>query len=149
MKPRVLVLNGPNLNRLGKREPSVYGTKTLSDIEKTLRNLAIDLSVDIDFFQSNHEGSLIDRIHEASDAGVDGFLVNPGAYTHTSIALRDALLASGKPFVEIHITNIFSREPFRHQSVLSDVASGVLFGFGFLGYELGFRGLTETIRSKQ
>lgn len=149
MKPLILVLNGPNLNRLGKREPSVYGTKTLADIEKNLRNLAIDLCVDIDFFQSNHEGCLIDRIHEASDAGVDGFLVNPGAYTHTSIALRDALLASGKPFVEIHITNIFSREPFRHQSVLSDVASGVLFGFGFLGYELGFRGLTETIRSKQ
>lgn len=149
MKPKILVMNGPNLNRLGKREPSVYGTKTLADIEKTLRSLAIDLSVDIDFFQSNHEGSLIDRIHEASDSGVDGFLVNPGAYTHTSIALRDALLASGKPFVEIHISNIFSREPFRHQSVLSDVASGVLSGFGFFGYELGFRGLAEIIRSKQ
>ena len=142
-------MNGPNLNRLGKREPSVYGTKTLAEIEKTLQNLAIDLSVEIDFFQSNHEGSLIDRIHAATDAGVDGFLVNPGAYTHTSVALRDALLASGKPFVEIHISNTFSRESFRHKSLLSDVASGVLSGFGFFGYQLGLRGLVETIRSEK
>ncbi|MCL4461062.1 MAG: type II 3-dehydroquinate dehydratase [Nitrospirae bacterium] len=149
MIARILVLNGPNLNRLGKREPSVYGQVTLEKIENGIRTLAAELSVEVDFFQSNHEGALIDRIHLATDKGVDGFLVNPGALTHTSIALRDALLSAGKPFVEVHISNTYAREPYRHESFLSDVSSGVLVGFGTFGYQLALRGLTETIRKKQ
>lgn len=149
MIPRILVLNGPNLNRLGKREPSVYGRSTLDDIEKDLKTLAIEISVEIDFFQSNHEGLLIDRIHLAGDKGVDGFLINPGALTHTSVALRDAFLSVGKPFVEVHISNTYARETFRQKSFLSDVSSGVLVGFGTFGYQLALRGLAATLRREQ
>jgi|AADL01.1.fsa_nt_gi 3-dehydroquinate dehydratase-2 len=149
MTPRILVLNGPNLNRLGKREPSVYGRDTLADLEKGLKTLAAELLVEVDFFQSNHEGVLIDRIHLAADEGVDGFLINPGALTHTSIALRDAFLAVNKPFVEVHISNTSAREPFRKESFLSDVSSGVLSGFGTFGYHLALRGLLETLRQKR
>ena len=144
---RVLVLNGPNLNRLGTREPSVYGTGTLNDIEADLRLVGQELSVDVDFFQSSQEGLLVDRIHHAVDEGVDGFLVNLGAYTHTSIALRDAFLSAARPFVEVHISNIYRRESFRHTSLISDIAAGVLIGFGPFGYQMGLRGLVLKIRS--
>ncbi len=147
MKVRVLVLNGPNLDRLGSREPSVYGTGTLGDIESGLSELARELDIEISFFQSSHEGALVDRIHRAVDEGVDGFLANLGAYTHTSIALRDAFLSAARPVVEVHITNIDNREPFRHKSYISDIAAGVLSGFGPYGYQLGLRGLVLKVRS--
>ena len=149
MTPRILVLNGPDLNRLGKREPSVYGQESLADIEKGLKTLAAEILVEVHFFQSNHEGVLIDRIHLAADEGIDGFLINPGALTHTSVALRDAFLAVDKPFVEIHISNTSAREIFRKKSFLSDVSSGVLSGFGTFGYHLALRGLSETLRRKK
>ena len=141
---RVLVLNGPNLNRLGTREPEKYGRQTLDDINAGLTTLAAELGVGIAFFQSNHEGALVDRIHAA--AGPDPALradvvINAAAYTHTSIALRDALLSVALPFVEVHLSNVHAREPFRHHSYLSDVAAGVVLGFGARSYELGLRGL--------
>ncbi|MHB1285647.1 MAG: type II 3-dehydroquinate dehydratase [Leptospirales bacterium] len=147
MSIRVLVLNGPNLNRLGTREPSVYGTGTLRDIEDDLSILGQELAISIDFFQSSQEGLLVDRIHQAVDDGVDGFLVNLGAYTHTSIALRDAFLSAARPFVEVHISNVYRRESFRHTSLISDIAAGVLIGFGPFGYQMGLRGLVLKIRS--
>ncbi|MHB8421759.1 MAG: type II 3-dehydroquinate dehydratase [Leptospirales bacterium] len=147
MSIHVLVMNGPNLNRLGIREPSLYGTGTLDDIESELLHLGRELSIDLQFFQSSQEGVLVDRIHQAVDEGVDGFLVNLGAYTHTSIALRDAFLSAARPFVEVHISNVFRRETFRHTSLISDIAAGVLVGFGPFGYQMGLRGLEMKIRS--
>ncbi|HJC84438.1 MAG TPA: type II 3-dehydroquinate dehydratase [Candidatus Corynebacterium faecigallinarum] len=132
---RVLVLNGPNLNRLGKRQPEVYGSTTLADIEAGLSEHAARLGVGIDFLQSNHEGELIDRIHQAADAG-ESVIINPGGFTHTSVALRDALaeIADGPGFVEVHISNVHAREDFRHHSYLSPVARGVIAGLGVHGY---------------
>lgn len=139
---RIAVLHGPNLNLLGGREPGVYGTTTLADITAELDALATGLGVVLDHFQSNHEGALIDRIH----AGIDveqGVVINPAGYGHTSVALRDALLAAGLPFVEVHLSNIHAREPFRHRTLLSDVALGTIAGFGSLSYALGLRGLVD------
>lgn len=132
---RVLVLNGPNLNRLGKRQPEIYGSTTLADIEAGLCEHAARLGVGIDFLQSNHEGELIDRIHQAADAG-ESVIINPGGFTHTSVALRDALaeIADGPGFVEVHISNVHAREDFRHHSYLSPVALGVIAGLGVHGY---------------
>lgn len=132
---RVLVLNGPNLNRLGKRQPEIYGSTTLADIEAGLSEHAAQLGVGIDFLQSNHEGELIDRIHQAADAG-ESVIINPGGFTHTSVALRDALaeIADGPGFVEVHISNVHAREDFRHHSYLSPVARGVIAGLGVHGY---------------
>lgn len=132
---RVLVLNGPNLNRLGKRQPEIYGSTTLADIEAGLSEHAAGLGVGIDFLQSNHEGELIDRIHQAADAG-ESVIINPGGFTHTSVALRDALaeIADGPGFVEVHISNVHAREDFRHHSYLSPVARGVIAGLGVHGY---------------
>ncbi len=130
----VLVLNGPNLNLLGTREPEVYGYETLADIEAGLRDHAATLGLTLDFAQSNHEGVLIDRIHAAREAATRFIIINPGAFTHTSIALRDALLAVSIPFIEVHLSNVHAREPFRRKSYLSDVAIGVVAGFGALGY---------------
>ncbi|MDN5722291.1 MAG: type II 3-dehydroquinate dehydratase [Corynebacterium sp.] len=132
---RVLVLNGPNLNRLGKRQPEIYGSTTLADIEAGLSEHAARLGVGIDFLQSNHEGELIDRIHQAADAG-ESVIINPGGFTHTSVALRDALaeIADGPGFVEVHISNVHAREDFRHHSYLSPVARGVIAGLGVHGY---------------
>lgn len=140
---RVLVLNGPNLNRLGTREPGRYGNQSLDQINAGLALLGTSLGLDLEFFQSNHEGSLVDRIHAAGDAlpPIRGIVFNAGAYTHTSIALRDALLAVKIPFVEVHLSNVHSREPFRHHSTLADIAVGVVCGFGAQSYELGLRGL--------
>ncbi|WP_432358638.1 type II 3-dehydroquinate dehydratase [Sporosarcina sp. UB5] len=136
---RLLVLNGPNLNRLGKREPGIYGAETLTDVEQHLQSIAEKELIDITFYQSNVEGALIDKIHEAEDAGCDGIIFNPGAYTHTSIALRDAIASVDVPVIEVHISNIHSREPFRHTSMLAPVCIGQMSGFGINGYELALR----------
>jgi len=137
---KIAAVHGPNLRLLGRREPEVYGTDTLEDVNGRLAELAESLGVEMETFQSNHEGELIDFIDEAS-ARVAGFLINPGAFTHTSIALRDALVGVDLPFVEVHLSNTAAREPFRRQSYLSGVASGVVYGFGVQSYLLGLRGL--------
>jgi 3-dehydroquinate dehydratase II len=142
---RVLLLNGPNLNLLGQREPGLYGAQTLAQIEADLQQQAADLGVELDAFQSNHEGALVDRIHGAR-ADADGILINAGALTHTSIALRDALLGVAIPFVELHLSNVHAREPFRHQSYLADKALGVISGFGPTSYRLALQGLVAHLR---
>jgi len=141
---KIAVIHGPNLVLLGRREPEVYGHETLADVDRALIDLAGDLGIEVETFQSNHEGEILDFIHRRASA-VDGFLVNPGALTHTSIALRDALLGVSLPFVEVHISNTHAREPFRRHSYLSDVAAGVVSGFGVPGYLLGLRGLVDRI----
>lgn len=130
----ILVLNGPNLNTLGTREPEIYGSTTLADIEAMLIEQGRAAGVQVRCFQSNHEGALIDRIHETRTDGTDFALINPGAFTHTSVAIRDAFKAVALPFVEVHISNVHGREPFRQHSYLSDIAVGVLAGFGVQGY---------------
>lgn len=139
----VLILNGPNLNRLGKRQPEVYGTETLADIERDCRAYAEQLGLDVEFRQSNHEGEMIEWVHEAADNGW-AVIINPGGWTHTSVALRDALaeVADGAGFVEVHISNVHAREEFRHHSYLSPIARGVVAGLGSYGYRaaLGYFG---------
>ena len=143
---KICVVHGPNLNLLGTREPELYGTNTLAAIDEQLRTRGAELGAQVQSFQSNHEGDLVDRIQELSD-GVDGWLVNAAGLTHSSVALRDALVASRKPFVEVHLSNIFSREPFRHRSLLSDVALGVVSGFGAQSYLFGLDGLLAGMRN--
>lgn len=145
---RILVIHGPNLNMLGNREPGHYGRRTLTDIDTQLNALADTLCIGLDSFQSNHEGALVDRIQQAAGEGVDGIVINPAAYTHTSIALRDALLATAIPFVEVHLSNIHSREPFRHKSMLADAAAGVVAGFGATSYLLALRGLDDFLQQR-
>jgi 3-dehydroquinate dehydratase-2 len=128
------ILNGPNLNRLGRREPHIYGTATLKDLEKLVRAEARQLGVGVVFFQSNHEGALIDRIHELADGGISGFIVNFGAYSHTSIALHDALKSVGLPAVEVHISDIKKREKFRRHSMTAGACIAMISGHGFPGY---------------
>ncbi len=142
----VLVLQGPNLNLLGLREPEVYGAATLEDIHADLTKQAETLGVKVDFFQSNHEGALIDRIQAARAQDVDGLILNAGSLTHTSIGLRDALKGTALPFVEVHISNVHAREEFRHHSFLSAIASGIVVGFGVGGYRLALTGLVEKLR---
>ena len=142
---RVLLLNGPNLNLLGRREPGLYGAQTLEAIEADLVRQAVALGVALECFQSNHEGALVDRIHAASGQA-DGILINAGAFTHTSIALRDALLGVAIPFVELHLSNVHAREPFRHHSHLADRAVGVICGFGSASYGLALQGLVQHMR---
>jgi 3-dehydroquinate dehydratase-2 len=132
----LLVLNGPNLNLLGTREPGIYGSDTLADIEARLRSQAQAAGHRLAFFQSNAEHALIEQIHRARADGVAFIVFNPAAFTHTSVALRDALLATGIPFIEVHLSNVHAREPFRHRSYFSDVAVGVIAGLGSQGYEL-------------
>ena len=132
----LLVLNGPNLNLLGTREPGIYGSDTLADIEARLRSQAEAAGHRLAFFQSNAEHALIEQIHRARADGVAFIVLNPAAFTHTSVALRDALLATGIPFIEVHLSNVHAREPFRHRSYFSDVAVGVIAGLGSQGYEL-------------
>ena len=140
-----LLLNGPNLNLLGAREPDVYGATRLDDIEANCIDLARELGHSLDCFQSNAEHELIDRVQKAAKDGVDFIIFNPGGFTHTSIALRDAFLAVGIPFIEIHLSNVFSREEFRHNSYFSDIAQGCLFGLGALGYELALHAAAQHI----
>ena len=144
----LLLINGPNLNLLGQREPKFYGTSTLVDIEHQLRVKAEAEGVSLDCFQSNFEGALIDRIQESMGV-VSGILINAGAFTHTSIALRDALLGSAIPYVELHLSNTYSREPFRQNSYLADHAVGVITGFGEFSYLLALDGLMAYLRRTQ
>ena len=137
--PKVLVINGPNLNLLGTREPHIYGSTTLADVENGLRAQGEALGVEVLCFQSNHEGAIVDRIHAARTEGVGWILINAGAYTHTSVAIRDALAGVAIPFVEVHISNVHKREAFRHHSWLSDVAEAVMVGFGTQGYGLALQ----------
>jgi len=136
MAKNILLVNGPNLNLLGTREPAIYGSATLADVEHAAGEQAKTAGASLDCFQSNHEGQLIDRIQAAQKAGVDAIVINPGALTHTSIALRDALSAVAIPFIEVHISNIYQREPFRHTSYLSAIAAGVICGLGIDGYRI-------------
>ena len=142
-KASILVIQGPNLNLLGTREPDVYGKTTLEDIHQKLGELAKAQSVDLNTFQSNHEGELIDRIQKAKQDGVDFIIINPGAFTHTSVALRDALLGVALPYVEVHLSNVYAREAFRHHSYLSAHATGVIVGLGPKGYRLSLLALHE------
>jgi 3-dehydroquinate dehydratase II len=142
---KILVLNGPNLNLLGKRQPEIYGTATLADIEKQVRSLAKELGVEIDFRQSNSEGELVTWIQEAADRFA-ALVINPAAYTHTSLAMRDAISAAAIPTVEIHISNIHRREAFRHHSYIAEVAVGQIAGFGAGSYLLGLRAAVELIQ---
>jgi len=137
-KLHIQIIHGPNLNMLGTREPGHYGKETLIDIDESLIALGDQLDIHVTSFQSNHEGELIDKIQQLD---VDGLIINPAAYTHTSIAIRDALLAIQVPFIEVHLSNIHRREAFRHKSMLVDVATGVIAGFGALSYSLALRGL--------
>ena len=145
--PSILILNGPNLNLLGKREPHIYGHETLADVEAQCRALAGELGVTIDFKQSNAEHQLIDWIHEARES-VGGIIINPGAFTHTSIAIMDALSACAFPILEVHISNVHRRESFRHHSYVSLVATGVLAGFGTHGYRLALRHMALLVGGK-
>ncbi len=137
---KFLVLHGPNLNLLGEREPEVYGTTTLAEIDASLIDLAKEKGHELSAFQSNAEHELIDQIHAAKKSGVDFILINPGAFTHTSIAIRDAMLGTQLPFIEVHLSNVFSREEFRQHSFLSDIAVAVVSGLGAFGYELALLG---------
>lgn len=143
----ILVLHGPNLNLLGVREPQVYGRLSLDDVRQRLDALASELGVRLSHHQDNSEGGLIDRIHAAMGQ-CDGVVFNPGGYTHTSVALRDALSGTGLPFVEVHLSNVHAREPFRHKSLLAPVAVGQVAGFGVESYTLGLRGLVEWLRQR-
>jgi 3-dehydroquinate dehydratase-2 len=138
---KILVINGPNLNLLGKREPAIYGTTTLADIEGRLKKRFPN--VQFDFFQSNHEGALIDQLQKAIDGGFDGVVINPGAYSHYSYAIRDAIAALKAPVVEVHISNVHAREEFRRHSVITPVCKGLVAGFGDMGYELAVKFLVE------
>ncbi len=137
MKP-VLVINGPNLNLLGLREPEIYGTTTLAELEGAVGDEARALGVAVEFFQSNHEGALIDRLHEARGL-VQGVLLNPGGLSHSSVSLRDAVAAADYPIVEVHLSNTMAREPFRRRDMIAPVCRGVVMGFGVTGYRLGLR----------
>ena len=141
---KFLILNGPNLNLLGTREPKLYGTKTLLDLEAELSAKTTNCA-HLEFFQTNYEGRMIDRIHQLVDESVDGIVINPGAWTHTSIALRDAFIVIGAPVVEVHISNIHARESFRHRSFISDVAMAVIVGCGLKGYDFALQMLVSTL----
>jgi len=143
-----MVLNGPNLNLLGTREPGVYGRHTLGDVERRLQRVAGELGVEVDCRQSNWEGQLVDWIHEAGREGFAGIVINPGAYTHTSVAIRDAIAGVGLPAVEVHVSNVYAREPFRHHSFIAPVCVGQVAGLGIGGYEWGLRALAEYVQSK-
>ncbi|KUE79261.1 type II 3-dehydroquinate dehydratase [Aeromonas schubertii] len=145
-KHRILVLNGPNLNLLGKREPGIYGSQTLADIVADLQQQADTLGVELEHLQSNAESELIGAIHQAMGR-VDFIVINPAAFTHTSVALRDALLGVAIPFIEVHLSNVHAREPFRHHSYLSDVAKGVICGLGAAGYEFALTAAVRHLRA--
>ncbi len=147
MTVTVFVLNGPNLNMLGQREPGIYGGKSLAEIGDECRAAGRDSGIEVDFRQSNHEGVLVDWIQEAGEAA-DGIVINPGAYSHTSVAIHDAIRAVGKPVLEVHLSNIFAREAFRHHSYVSPVATGVICGLGPTGYLLALSALKQLIAAR-
>jgi 3-dehydroquinate dehydratase-2 len=149
MAGTVWVLHGPNLNLLGTREPGIYGTTTLADIDRELRAAGAARGVAVDCYQSNHEGALVDRVQAAREAKVDFIVVNPAAFTHTSVALRDALAAVAIPFVEVHLSNVHRREPFRHHSYLSDLAVGTVVGLGPAGYRFALQYALDSIAAAQ
>ncbi len=144
---QVLVLNGPNLNLLGTREPEKYGSSSLADIEATLAQEAVELGVSIAFYQSNSEGALIDRVQAAKKEGVQIVILNPAGYSHTSVALRDVFLGVAMPVIEIHISNIYAREAFRHHSYFSDIAVGTLAGFGTAGYSMALTAASAFVKN--
>ena len=145
---RVLLLNGPNLNLLGTREPGIYGVETLESIEKRAAEVAREVGLELSMFQSNAEHELIDRIHRAPASGVGFLILNPAALTHTSVALRDAIAAVRLPFIELHLSNTHAREPFRRHSYFSDIAVGVIAGFGAFGYELAVRAAARHLAAR-
>lgn len=145
---KILVIHGPNLNLLGKREKSIYGALTLSQINKEIEKVALSQKVKVDFYQSNHEGEIVTKIQEADDL-YHGILINPAAFTHTSVAVRDAIASIQIPVVEVHLSNIHARESFRKESYVSPVAAGVIFGFGKESYLLGLRGLISILSSRK
>lgn len=147
--PTVLVMHGPNLNMLGTREPAHYGLQSLDEINQSLTHLGETVGVWVETFQSNHEGALIERIHQAARESVDFIVINPAGYTHTSVALRDALAAVNIPFIEVHLSNIYARETFRHRSLFSDLAIGVVSGLGAQGYELALEYALRQINTAQ
>ncbi|MCP4104514.1 MAG: type II 3-dehydroquinate dehydratase [Desulfobacteraceae bacterium] len=145
---KILVIHGPNLNMLGKREPDIYGAATLDEINADLKKLGEKLGIAVETFQSNHEGAMVEKIQEA--AGLcKGIIINPAAYTHTSIAIRDALLLTDIPVIEIHLSNIYKREPFRHKSLVADIATAQISGFGARGYSMALKALAEMIQSQK
>jgi len=139
----IVIINGPNLDRLGKREPSIYGDQTLTDLENLLTEEAAELAVQVQFYQSNHEGFIIDKIGEFADSEVFGLIINPGAFTHTSLALRDALAGSDLPAIEVHISNIYNREAIRQHSMTAEACIGVISGLGFDGYVAALKHLAK------
>jgi 3-dehydroquinate dehydratase-2 len=141
---KILVLHGPNLNLLGSREPDTYGSSTLADLTDLLVKQATEANINLSSFQSNSESALIDAIHQAFEQKVDYIIINPAAYTHTSVAIRDALAATRIPFIEVHISNIYARETFRHHSYFSDLAQGVISGFGVMGYSLALQAIVTS-----
>jgi len=145
---KILIIHGPNLNMLGKREPEIYGNAKLDDINKQLKKEARKLKTDVDFFQSNSEGDIVSKIQHALN-NFDGIIINPGAYTHTSIAIRDSILSVGLPVIEVHISNIYKREDFRQKSFISGVSVGVISGLGINSYILGLRGMSDYLRAKK
>jgi 3-dehydroquinate dehydratase II len=145
MAKTIWVLHGPNLNLLGTREPGVYGATTLAEIDRMMKTEGEKAGVSVESFQSNHEGALVERVHAARDAGVAFIVINPAAFTHTSVAIRDALAAVAVPFIEVHLSNVHRREPFRHHSYLSDVAVGVVAGLGPAGYRYALHYAIEAV----
>ncbi|MFC1814226.1 type II 3-dehydroquinate dehydratase [Thermodesulfobacteriota bacterium] len=142
--PKVLIIHGPNLNMLGKREPDIYGKTTLGDINNELEGLGQRLGLEIDTFQSNHEGEIVEKIQEAVTT-YNALIINPAAYTHTSIAIRDALLLLDMPVIEVHLSNIYKREPFRHKSMIADIATAKICGFGIHGYTMALEAVAGMI----
>jgi 3-dehydroquinate dehydratase-2 len=145
---KIVVLNGPNLNLLGQREPHIYGATSLKDLESQMEELGRGQQVEVFCFQSNHEGVLIDKLHEANQVGIIGVILNPGAFTHYSYAIRDAIAAIDVPVIEVHISNVHAREAFRHVSVTAPVTVGQIVGLGFKGYELAFQALIDRAKER-
>jgi len=143
-KSKIIVIHGPNLNMLGRREPSLYGHATLEEIDKEIKKTAQDCGIVAETFQSNHEGELVEKVHEATE-GYDAVIINPAAYTHTSVAIRDALLILDIPIIEVHLSNIYRREPFRHKSLIADVATAQISGFGKEGYMMAVRAVANML----
>ncbi len=145
---KISVIHGPNLDMLGKREPGLYGTLSLSDINEHIKHRADMLGVEVDIFQSNYEGEIVNKIHSLYN-NFDGFIINAAAYTHTSVAIRDAVLSVSLPFIEVHLSNVHKREVFRHKSYLSDIAVGVISGFGYLSYTLALEAIIHHIKAQE